>query len=87
MQRISNSRRREVFKKGGPNSGILIPEGRYEHLKCEAGAALDQRCRAKAIVRVDEAPLCHFHARQAYDREFSEVRRLDYAATLKRKTA
>lgn len=53
-------------------------KGRYERTSCEARAALDQRCNARAVVLVDEAPLCHFHARQAYDSHYSDVRRLSY---------
>lgn len=71
----------ERFTRGSRNFGIKMPRGKYEKRACEAHAALDQRCRARAIVLVDDAPLCHFHARQAFDRALSSVARLDVVST------
>lgn len=71
---------RERFSRSGPNAGIVMRKGRYESQPCEAGAALDQPCRARAVVEIDGAPLCHTHARQAFDRTYSVVARLPIAA-------
>jgi len=54
---------------------VQVP-AKYELTECEAEAALDQSCDARAVVEIDGAPLCHYHARQAYDRRYSDVSRL-----------
>lgn len=73
----TKQRGRIPFRPGVHNSGILVPKGKYEQRPCEAQAALDQHCRARAVVLVDAAPLCHYHARQAFDRVYSLVERLE----------
>lgn len=54
---------------------VRVPD-RYENIDCEAEAVLDQACDTQAVVEIDGAPLCHYHARQAYDRRYSDVSRL-----------
>ena len=54
---------------------VLVPD-KYEVIDCEAEAALDQSCDTQAVAEIDGAPLCHYHARQAYDRRYSDVSRL-----------
>jgi hypothetical protein len=54
---------------------VQVPD-KYEIAECEAEAALDQICDARAVVEIDGAPVCHYHARQAYDRRYSDVSRL-----------
>lgn len=66
----------ERFSPNGPNAGVRMPKGKYENQKCQARHALDQACSARAVVEVDDAPLCHHHAKQAYDKKLSDVRRL-----------
>ena len=58
---------------------VLIPD-KYEVLDCRADAALDQDCDLRAVALVDGAPLCHDHAREAYDRVYSEICRLPQSA-------
>lgn len=79
MRNADKGRAHESFRSEGRNAGILMPKGKYERMKCEARAALDQPCQARAVVRVDSAPLCHYHARQAFDAAHSFVERLDIA--------
>ena len=67
---------REPFSRNGPNGAIVMKRGKYLRCYCEARAALDQTCKARAIILIDGAQLCHYHARQAFDREFSEIERL-----------
>jgi hypothetical protein len=58
---------------------VRVPD-KYEVIGCEAEAALDQECDTQAVAEVDGAPLCHYHARQAYDHEYSDVSRLSLKA-------